>query len=259
MTAAPILRAAGVSFAYHATPALVNVSLDLHAGELLALAGPNGAGKSTLLNVLTGYLVPSGGAVELEGRDLRHLGPRGIAARVAVVPQKSGYAFAYGVLEMVLMGRQPYLGLAAFDSDEDVALARAALARVGAAHLADKSFDELSGGEQQLVLVARALAQDTAVLVLDEPVTFLDLRHQFEIMELLAGLARGGHAVLATVHDLNLAARWCSRIALMRCGTIEAAGTPHEVLTEDRVRQVYQIPLSVLRDSGGRPRVEYPE
>ena len=175
------------------------------------------------------------------------------------MPQKSGYAFAYGVLEMVLMGRQPYLGLAAYDSDADIGVASAALERVGAGHLAEKSFDELSGGEQQLVLVARALAQDTAVLVLDEPVTFLDLRHQFEIMELLAGLARDGHAVLATVHDLNLAARWCSRLALMRCGIVEAAGAPAQVLTQERLRQVYQIPLTVLANSGGRPRVEFPE
>jgi iron complex transport system ATP-binding protein len=259
MTAEPILRAAGVSFSYHSTPALRDVSLDLHAGEFHALAGPNGAGKSTLLNVLTGYLPPSNGTVALGGRDLRRLSPRDIAAQVAVVPQKSGYAFAYGVLEMVLMGRQPYLGLAAYDSDADIGIASAALERVGAGHLAEKSFDELSGGEQQLVLVARALAQDTAVLVLDEPVTFLDLRHQFEIMELLAGLARDGHAILATVHDLNLAARWCSRLALMRCGIVEAAGAPAQVLTQERLRQVYQIPLTVLADSGGRPRVEFPE
>ena len=256
---AAALHAEDVRFAYGGTPALCGVTLGVAGGEFLALAGPNGAGKTTLLHVMTGYLSPQSGAVTLDGRDLRRMRRREVAAGVAVVPQRAETPFGFGVLEMVLMGRQPYLGLAAFDTPGDVEIALAALDRVGADHLRGKRFDELSGGEQQLVLVARALAQQSPVLVLDEPVTFLDLRHQFEVMELLAGLAAEGRAVLATFHDLNHAARWCTRLALMRCGLLAAVGAPADVLREDLLREVYGLALTVRRDTPGLPpRVEFP-
>ncbi len=252
------LEAENLRFGYRGTPAVCDVTLTLREGQFLGLAGPNGAGKTTLLNLLTGYLHPASGSVRMGGRDLARLRRREIAAGIAVVPQRTEFVYSYGVLEMVLMGRQPYLGLAALDTPEDIALAEAALDHVGASHLRDKAFDELSGGEQQLVLIARALAQEAPVVVLDEPATFLDLRHQYEIMELLAGLARGGRAVLATFQDLNLPARWCTHLAIMRCGTLASQGTPAGVLDQALLREVYGIPLVVEAGEQGIPRVEFP-
>ena len=258
-----LLRADDVRFSYdgrHAPIILDGVSLNVAAGDFVGLAGPNGAGKTTLLHVLTGALVPSSGVVSLAGRNIANMRHREVAANVAVVPQRNESAFHFGVMEMVLMGRQPYLGLAAFDTAEDVRLADEALERVGAGALRNKRFDRLSGGEQQLVLIARALTQQAPVLVLDEPVAFLDLRHQFEIMQLLAELAREGRGVLATFHDLNHAARWCSRLALLSEGRVAASGAPADVLQEELLRRVYGIALSVVAGQPpAPPRVEFPQ
>ena len=256
--AAEMIRASAVGFAYDGRSVVEDVDLVIHAGEFVGIAGPNGAGKSTLLQLVSGYLHPLRGTVALRGDDMRRLARRHIARSIAVVAQRSDVAFSFSVTEMVLMGRQPYAGLAAFDTAEDLRIAAESLDAVGAAHLAAKPFDQLSGGEQQLVLIARALAQQSAILILDEPTTYLDLKHQWDLLRLLADLNRRGTTILVTLHDLNLAARACSRIVLMKAGRVVADGPSGAVLNEEQLRQVYELPLQVNRGAGGCVHVELP-
>lgn len=253
------LEACGVAFSYvPGQRVLEGVDLSVTAGEIIGLIGPNGAGKSTLLRLLVGGLRPTSGEIRLDSRDLASWSRADIAQRVAFVPQKTFLPFPFTVFEVVLMGRQPYAGLAVFESDQDVAVARTSLERVGVSHLSEKYFHQLSGGEQQLVVLARALAQETAILVLDEPVSFLDLRHQWEILSLLRELAANGKAVLATFHDLNAAGRWCDQLALLAGGRLIAFGRPTEVLREELLRQAYRVDLRISVDSRGFPRVDLP-
>jgi iron complex transport system ATP-binding protein len=254
-----ILEARQISFAYGATPTLRGISLCAARGEFLGIAGPNGAGKSTLLHLLTGYLKPDSGQVLLSGRDVAHMRRREAASQVAFVAQKSETVFSFTVTEMVLMGRQPYAGLAAFDTEEDFEIVGESLAEAGIAHLSAKLFDELSGGEQQLVLIARALAQRAPVVILDEPVSFLDVRHQWDVLNLLAAQRNAGKTVIATFHDLNIAARWCSRLVLIREGSIAAEGAPSEVLTAGQLEAVYGLPLRVESGPGRPVRVDFPQ
>lgn len=252
------LHCENVSFSYRAHEAVRGALLELREGEFLGLVGPNGSGKSTLLQIATGYLHPGAGGVTLFGKDIARLSRREIAGSIAYIPQKSDPAFPFTVLQMALMGRHPYAGLGAFDTDEDIQIARESLAGAGIAELAPRMYNELSGGEQQLVLLARALAQRTPVIVLDEPASFLDMRRQWEIMNRLAEQRERGATILATFHDLGLAARWCDRVALMDRGRIAACGTPREVLTGENLAGVYSLGLRVETNSAGHLTVDFP-
>ena len=237
--AEPALAARGVGFAYRDGHGVAEVDLEVAPGEVVGLLGPNGAGKSTLIRVLAGVLGPYRGSIRVCGDELSGLTRRELARRLAVVPQESGAEVPFTALETALLGRHPHLAGLAFESDRDVELARRALARVGAAELAHRPLAELSSGERQRVVVARALAQDTPVLLLDEPTSFLDLRYQVELFDLLRELARGGRAVVAVLHDLNLAAEYCDRVALVAGGRIVVAGATAEALTYAHLTRVY--------------------
>lgn len=237
------MRADAVSFRYGNRSTLQQVSVELGAGELLGIVGPNGAGKTTLLNVLSGYLHAQSGSVELGGRPLHGYSRRQIARQIAVVPQRAEVAFSYSVREVVLMGRHPYAGFAALDTSDDLHVAADSMLQVGLGGFEERGYDQLSGGEQRLVLVARALAQQTPILMLDEPLAELDLRHQFQMLTLLKTLAADGKAILATFHDLNAAARWCDRVILLADGTIRASGIPGEVLRPELLHEVYGVAL----------------
>ena len=237
--AAPALAAAGVGYAYRDGHAIAGVDLELEPGELVGLLGPNGAGKSTLVKVLSGVLGPYAGSIRLEGRELADLGRREVARRLAVVPQEGASDVPFTALETVLLGRHPHLSGLAFESEHDLELAQSALERVGAGALAERPLAELSAGERQRVVVARALAQATPVILLDEPTSFLDLRYQVELFDLLRELVREGRALLAVLHDLNLAAEYCDRVALLAGGRIAAVGPTAEVLTYPHLTRVY--------------------
>jgi iron complex transport system ATP-binding protein len=239
----PALSAERLSFSYGTRRVVAEVDLAIQPGELLGLLGPNGAGKTTLLHLLTGYLQPASGQVTLAGNPLRDFSRREIAQQLAIVPQHSESAFSFSVLQVVLMGRHPFAGLASFDSESDIQIAREALDQVGLSDFGDRMFDQLSGGEQRLVLIARALAQQTPILLLDEPLAALDLRHQYSVLMLLQQLRSSGKAVLATFHDLNAAAEWCDRIALMHQSQLRASGVPADVLKPELLQQVYDVPL----------------
>lgn len=225
---------------------LHGMSLELRAGELLAIAGPNGAGKSTLLKVLSGALKPRTGQVTILGDDLASLGRKAISRRIATVGQEGGAAFPFTVLEGVLMGRAPHLAPLRFEGDHDVEIAIEAMRRFGIEELAHRFIQELSGGERKRVFLARALSQQPAVMLLDEPTAFLDLKHVARIFEVFRELrAERGLAIIATLHDLNAAAEYADRLMLVKDGAIVASGSPSEILTEKTLRSVYETGLSI--------------
>ena len=228
---------------------LKNISLDVKTGETLALLGPNGSGKSTLIRALSGVVCASGTPLlRLFGRDLGGLNAAQRARLMAVVPQAVSLPPAFTVWETVLLGRTPYLNFLGQLSSKDEEIARESLEKVDALSLAPRRVGELSGGEQQRVLLARALAQSTPVLLLDEPTTHLDLQHQIGLLELVHKLAREQNlTVLIALHDLNLAARYAERVALMVDGEIKASGTAKEVLRPAMISQVYGWPVQVVQ------------
>lgn len=255
MSGQAAVRVAGISCRYDAVPALHDVTLDIASGEVVGIVGPNGSGKTTLLRAIHGLLAPVRGSVVLEGRDLRTLRAREIAATVGSVPQHSRDGFGFTVSDVVMMGRYPHQRPLAGESPEDEAVVRSALERTHTWHLRRRPVEALSGGERQRVLLARALAQDPRVLLLDEPTAHLDIRFQLEMMDLIAGLG-AGLTVIAALHDLNLAAMYCGRLVLLAEGRIVAMGTPGEVLDPARLRAVYGADVAVHpHPVTGRPSV----
>jgi len=256
MTGQAAVRVAGISCRYDAIPALWDVTLDVAPGEMVGIVGPNGSGKTTLLRAIHGLLAPVQGSVLLEGRDLRALSARVIASVVGSVPQHGRDGFGFTVYEVVMMGRYPHQRLLAGERPEDAAVVRAALERTRTWDVRHRPLEALSGGERQRVLLARALAQEPRVLLLDEPTAHLDIRFQLEMMDLLAGLAAGGVAVVAALHDLNLAAMYCARIVLLAEGRIAAMGAPADVLEAARLRAVYGAEVAIhAHPVTGRPAV----
>lgn len=242
-----MLKIENLSVSYGARRVLRAVSLDLQAGEVLALIGPNGAGKSTLVRAASGVIPVQAGRVGVNGDDLLALSAMRRARYLAVVPQATSLPPAFTAWETVLLGRTPYLNFLGQVSTKDEEIARQALQKVDAFDLAERRVGELSGGEQQRVLLARALAQSTPILLLDEPTVHLDLQHQVALMEIVRSLAHNDNlAVLIALHDLNLAARYADRVALLVAGEIKAAGTPRQVLTPEIISKAYHLPVQVI-------------
>ncbi len=249
MTDAPRLSLRGVRFDYGRTAVLDGIDLDVKAGERLAILGPNGAGKSTLLRILAGTLLPRAGTVLLDGRDMAAWKGAERARRIAFVPQETRVVFDFSVIEIVLMGRSPRLGLLGIEGKHDLEIALRALEFTDAGHLADRPISRLSSGERQRVLLARALAQEPDTILLDEPTAFLDLGHQVRIHELLEALNRErGMTVVFVSHDVNLAARGAARIVLLAAGRIAGDGTPAAVLTPAALRATYGVEMRVIED-----------
>ena len=243
-----ILAADGVTVAYGERRIVDDVNLAVDAGERLALVGPNGAGKSTLLRVLTGVLEPRAGSALLGGTPIREIDYKTVARTIAVVPELAQLPFAMPVHEVVALGRLPYdpplNGLR--DADRDAI--ESAMERVGVLHLRDRDARGLSMGERQLVFVAIALAQAAPILVLDEPTAHLDIRHQVEVMQLLADLIeRDGRTIVAVLHDLALAANFFPRVAVMNAGRIVADGPPTDTLDAGHIRAVFGVDPALVR------------
>ncbi len=248
------IEAKGLSAELGGAQILNGVSLEAQDGQLVGVIGPNGSGKSTLLRCLYRVLEPTGGAVYLNGRELRSYSVKESARQVSVVAQHNYYNFDFTVQEVVLMGRSPYKRALDRDTREDYRLAAEALERVGMSAFAGRSFSTLSGGEQQRVILARALAQQTPCLILDEPTNHLDVKYQLQLMDIVRSL---GRTVIAAVHDLNIAAMYCDRLYVMRNGRIAAAGTPQEILTVEFIREVYEVEAELCTDSAGRLHILY--
>jgi iron complex transport system ATP-binding protein len=241
-----MLRTRDVTFAYGREHVLHGVSLEVERGTIVGLLGPNGSGKTTLLRIVSGVLKPLGGRVWLDGQPVEQLARRDLARRVAVVPQETHSTFDFSVLDMVLMGRYPYLGPFQLEGAADQQIARDALSVTGTAAFEGRAFATLSGGEKQRVVIASALAQASDMLLLDEPTAALDLRYQFEITSLLRRLnAERSTTMVVSTHDLNMAAALCERIVLLRNGRVLAQGPTAEILTGENLRLLYDVDADV--------------
>jgi iron complex transport system ATP-binding protein len=238
----------GVECCYGSRIVLEDVDLRVDPGEMVGILGPNGAGKTTLLRTISKALKPSLGVVLLDGRDIYAIGDREIAREIAVVPQTSATVPNFTALEVVLMGRNPFLKRLELEGEKDMGIARQAMELTGTWHLADRLVSELSGGERQKITIARAITQEPKVLLLDEPTLHLDIASQIEIMDLVKGLcSQKGLTALSVFHDFNLAARYCNKIMLVGGGKIAAAGRPQDVLTASNISKIYGVEVSVKR------------
>jgi iron complex transport system ATP-binding protein len=250
-----------VCFRYAQPWVLQGCSLDVSEGEILGIIGANGSGKTSLLKLMAGLLSPQEGRISLHGRDVAALPPEEMARLVALVPQESQVLFPFTVGELVLMGRVVHQKGWGWESGEDLRIARQAMRIMEVDHLATRTFQALSGGERHRTVIARALAQHTPILLLDEPTAFLDLKHQVEICGILKGLNRERHVTVVLVsHDLNLASQHCDRLLLLHAGRPYRTGPPKEVLTVEHLRVTYGC--DVLIDSHpltGTPRITLPQ
>lgn len=246
-----------LSVGYPGLTVLRELDLRVEPGEVLAVVGPNGVGKSTLVRAASGALRPLAGSVEIDGRRLHELTPAQRARMVSVVPQASNLPPAFTALDVVLLGRTPYLGWLGSEGELDRRLVSEAMARTETLGLAQRRVGELSGGEQQRLLIARALAQGAPAMLLDEPTAHLDLRHQDRVLKLVRRLTDGqGLSVLLALHDLNLVARFADRVALLSDGRVRKIGRPQDVLTPEELAAVYGIQIHVMTNPfDGKPLV----
>lgn len=248
------IKTDNIQVLFGSKPILHDISLAIHDKEFVGIIGPNGSGKSTFLKCLYRVLQPSGGKIYFDGSELSSLSHRDRALKMAVVAQHSTVNFDFSVLEMVLMGRSPYKGLLDRDQLDDYEIARHALAEVGLSDFESRNFNTLSGGEQQRVILARALAQRTECLVLDEPTNHLDIKYQLELMTIVKRLDA---TVVSAIHDLNLAAIYCDRIIALKDGHIVCSGIPQEVLTAETIRHIYGVSATVQTLPNGRLNIIY--
>jgi iron complex transport system ATP-binding protein len=237
-----LLRIENIEFAYESVKVLDGITFNVNSGEFIGVMGPNGSGKTTLLRCINNILTPQVGTVLIDGKMVNELSRRAIAKRIGVVPQSSNIEFAYTIHELVLMGRTAHIDRFHSETKRDFELVNIAMKLTNISHLAERTFEELSGGEQQRVIIARALAQEPRVLLLDEPTLHLDISCQFEIMDLVKKLATEKNIiVIAVFHDLNLASQYSDRLLLLDKGKIVSIGTPQTVLTPENIRKTYNI------------------
>jgi iron complex transport system ATP-binding protein len=252
----PRLEAQSLSCAYAVNgrkAVLHNVDLALHSGELVGLIGPNGAGKTTLLRALARLLRPQSGRVLLDGRDIWYLSPRQVAQHIGRVPQSANAAWPYSVEHVVRMGRYPHRGWLSPFNGRDASAMDKALTLLDLQSMRHRLLNTLSGGEQQRVLIARALVQEPTTLLLDEPIANLDINHQHQVLALTQSLVKEYHlAALLAIHDLGLAARYCDRLVLLNQGRVWATGSAADVLQSDNLRTVFGIESQLYRDPSGQ-------
>ena len=249
------ILAEAVKMAFGSKQILKGIDFTLRNKEFVGIIGPNGSGKSTFLKCVYRVQRPSAGRIRFNGRDLDELSYRESALQLAVVAQHNVYSFDFSVLEVVLMGRSPHKKLLQRDNLEDYRIARKALAVVGLADFEERSFATLSGGEQQRVILARALTQQTECLVLDEPTNHLDIKYQLQIMDIVKSLDL---TVVAAVHDLNIAAMYCDRLVAIKEGQVVGVGTPRQLLTEQFIYDMYEVRSKVNVDEAtGRINIVY--
>ncbi|MBI2856181.1 MAG: ABC transporter ATP-binding protein [Chloroflexi bacterium] len=242
-----MLEVRDVWFSYGEKPVLRGIDLEVGDGEIVGIVGPNGSGKSTLIKLIGGVLHPEYGQVRWAGEDLSILSPKKRARLVASVPQSPSLPESFTAFDLVMMGRTPYLGLLRGEGLNDLAAVRRAMEVTGVWALANQPIGKLSGGERQRVLVARALAQETPILLLDEPTASLDIAYQVAIMDTVKAVQRvRGGAIVVAIHDLILAAQYCHRIGILKDGAFYALGTPTEVLTGKNVREGYGASVLIL-------------
>ncbi|RGD65121.1 ABC transporter ATP-binding protein [Lachnospiraceae bacterium OF09-6] len=241
-----------IRVSFHAREILSGVSIESENKELVGLIGPNGSGKSTLLKCIYRILKPDAGAVYLDEEELHSMSVKDSARKMAVVAQHNYYNFDFTVREVVLMGRAPHKKTLERDNARDYQIVDEALKTVQMERFAERTFSTLSGGEQQRVILARALAQQTPALILDEPTNHLDITHQIMLMELVKKL---NVTVISAIHDLNIAAAYCDKIYVLKDGNLEGYGTPQDVLTPELIYRIYRVESEIVYDSHGKMHI----
>lgn len=247
----------GVSFAFDQEEILKNIDLKIEKGKFYSILGPNGSGKTTLVKNICKTLTVKQGSIYVEERDIKILSSKAMAKEMALVPQNTTVEFDFSVEDIVLMGRTPYIGRFSSESEEDLKIAQEAMEATNTWQLRHKSINSLSGGERQRVIVARAITQSTDIILLDEPISNLDIYHQVEILNAIKQLnLKKGITIITVLHDLNLAAAYSDQIIMMHEGRVHSWGTPEEILVEDKIKEVYGIDVQVIKNPvSGKPHV----
>jgi iron complex transport system ATP-binding protein len=246
-----IIEGQNIIFSYDGMEVLKGINISISKGRMIGVLGANGAGKSTLLKVLCGVINPKSGRILYNSKEIKHLDKREAAKRISYVPQNLTFGFPFTVAEVVLMGRAPYIGRFEFERESDWNVAINAMETVGIGHLQDRLVTEISGGERQLTSLARAVAQEPEIMILDEPATFLDLKHKTAIMKLLKQLkVEKSISVVAATHDIFSALFYFDEIILLKDGKIFAEGSPEEILKEEILTAVYETKVNVKKENG---------
>ena len=249
----PIIQVKNTTFSYDQTPVLRSISIDVPKGEFIGIIGPNGSGKSTLLKLLGGVLTASSGNLLFNGTDYLNKNRKQLARSITWVAQDHPMVFPFKVSEIVLMGRHPYLSPFTFEGEEDIDIVRSAMERTQTLQFAHRSFNEISGGEKQRVMIAGAIAQEPEVMILDEPTSALDIKYQIQILNILKELNVDKNVtVILAMHDLHLAAKFCDRLILLDHGQVFQDGSPEEVLKKEHIEKVYGVEVHLIRDHEGK-------
>lgn len=249
-----MLSIQGLFFGYRNINVLEDIELELNKGEILSVVGPNGAGKTTLLKCIAGIVRPEKGIILINGKDASRMKRLVLARCIAYVPQSSPSKFPITVFDAVLMGRRPYISWK--PSRRDLEMVADIVKSMGLEDIALRDFDQLSGGQKQKVLLARAVAQDTEYLLLDEPTANLDLKHQIEVMEMISSMVKSnGVAAILAMHDLNLASRFSDRMVMLNAGKIFCNGDPQQIITAENIRSVYGVEATISLSNGHHPYI----
>ncbi len=256
-TSQEVLSVNDLSFRYHPEITVLHgVNLSSEAGKLICVLGPNGSGKTTLLRCILGRLKPAQGSILLNEKPIHEFSSRALARKMGYVPQQPTSTFSIPVREIVLAGRLPHLGMLGLAGQKDLQIAAAAMQMTDTLDFANRTLGELSGGEAQRVMIARAIAQQPTICLLDEPTSHLDIRNQMLIYGMMQRLAHDWNmGVICVSHDINLAGRFADRLVLMRNGKIIATGTPDEVITEDILQETYSVDIELIPIDGSSPMV----
>lgn len=259
-TSSAMIATKGLTFAYAEDPVLRDVSLNFQAGEFTGVIGPNGSGKSTLLKLIGGILPSPSETVFFKNRELNRYRKKDLAISIAWIPQEKQIAFSFKVIDIVLMGRHPYLSPLSFEGEDDYQIAQAAMKQTQVLEFADRSFNEISGGEKQRVMIASAISQKPEVMLLDEPTSALDIKYQIEILNILRQLnERENKSLILAMHDLHLASKFCKRLVLLKEGQVFCEGPPAEVLQKEILEEVYEVKVKIFKDDEDGSLLVVPE
>jgi len=257
---AQLIATKGLTFAYNEEPVVKEVSLEFQAGEFTGIIGPNGSGKSTLLKLIGGILPSSPETVFFKNQELSNYRKKELAASIAWIPQEKQMAFSFKVIDIVLMGRHPYLSPLSFEGQDDYRIAEEAMKQTQVLEFAHRSFNEISGGEKQRVMIASAISQKAEMMLLDEPTSALDIKYQIEILSILKQLnEQENKSLILAMHDLHLASKFCKRLVLLKEGRVFCEGPPAEVLKKEILEEVYQVKVKIFEDDEDGSLLVVPE
>jgi iron complex transport system ATP-binding protein len=255
-----LIETKDLTFAYDEEPVLRDISLNFQAGEFTGVIGPNGSGKSTFLKLIGGILPSSPETVFFKNQELRQYRKKELAVSIAWIPQEKQMAFSFKVIDIVLMGRHPYLSPLAFEGEDDYRIAEEAMKQTQVLEFAHRSFNEISGGEKQRVMIASAISQKAEVMLLDEPTSALDIKYQIEILSILRQLNEAENkSLILAMHDLHLASKFCKRLVLLKEGRVFCEGPPTEVLKKEILEEVYGVKVKIFQDDEDGSLLVVPE